>query len=345
MRTRNPIILEYILTKIQDSPQDISTKLVERFSISRQVAQGYLNHLVKTGALENIGEARKPYYKLSHFSETYAVPSKNVSFSYQILEDLKEDEIWANDLKHCFEKLPKNIQQIWNYASTEMINNAIDHSQSARLDIEVVKLKDTHVLRIRDYGIGVFKNIQINKKFIRIEDAIQQLMKGKYTTFPERHSGQGIFFTSRICSHFTIFSGLHGLIRKGQDGIPETVLLPEAVEGTAIELVVLDNSTVKTRDVFNQFVSDLDDYDFSKTILHLSPQEDWVARSQAKKLMDGLEKYETVVLDFKGIQSIGQGFADEVFRVWRKSHKQTQLIPLNTEGFVSQMIQRAIFTP
>jgi hypothetical protein len=27
-----------------------------------------------------------------------------------------------------------------------------------------------------------------------------------------------------------------------------------------------------------------------------------------------------VVLDFKGVQTVGQAFADEVFRVWQKNH-------------------------
>jgi len=43
--------------------------------------------------------------------------------------------------------------------------------------------------------------------------------------------------------------------------------------------------------------------------------EPHVSRSQAKRLLMGLEKFNTIILDFKGVVSVGQAFVDQVFRV------------------------------
>ncbi len=35
------------------------------------------------------------------------------------------------------------------------------------------------------------------------------------------------------------------------------------------------------------------------------------------------ERFQTVVLDFTGVEEIGQDFADEVFRVFQRAHPAT----------------------
>ena len=91
------------------------------------------------------------------------------------------------------EGLPANNIDIWHYCVTEMVNNAIDHSEGSRLTVVV----NTRV-QVLDDGIGIFRKI---KAAFNLEDetqAILELSKGKLTTDPDRHSGQGIFFTSRM---------------------------------------------------------------------------------------------------------------------------------------------------
>jgi hypothetical protein len=53
------------------------------------------------------------------------------------------------------------------------------------------------------------------------------------------------------------------------------------------------------------------------------------------------KKFRTVVLDFEGIEEIGQAFADEVFRVFQNAHKDTQLVPINMTPAVKNMVSRA----
>jgi hypothetical protein len=49
-----------------------------------------------------------------------------------------------------------------------------------------------------------------------------------------------------------------------------------------------------------------------------------------------------VVLDFEGVDLVGQGFADEVFRVWAQQHPDVLLIPTGMNEPVAFMVERAI---
>jgi hypothetical protein len=69
---------------------------------------------------------------------------------------------------------------------------------------------------------------------------------------------------------------------------------------------------------------------------------EFVSRSQAKRLVNGLEKFREVVLDFKGVDLVGQGFADEVFRVWAREHPDVKLIPTDMNDAAAFMVERAI---
>ena len=62
-----------------------------------------------------------------------------------------------------------------------------------------------------------------------------------------------------------------------------------------------------------------------------------MSRSQAKRLVNGLEKFVTVELDFSGIDEIGQGFADELFRVFTNAHPEITLTPVNMCSDVEKM--------
>ena len=48
------------------------------------------------------------------------------------------------------------------------------------------------------------------------------------------------------------------------------------------------------------------------------------------------------MLDFSGVTSIGQAFADEVFRVFRLKHLEVELVPIHASSEVRRMISRAM---
>jgi hypothetical protein len=57
--------------------------------------------------------------------------------------------------------------------------------------------------------------------------------------------------------------------------------------------------------------------------------------------MQRVDRFSKVVLDFEGISSIGQAFADEIFRVFAKEHPAIELITMHAVPGVQQMIRRA----
>jgi len=70
--------------------------------------------------------------------------------------------------------------------------------------------------------------------------------------------------------------------------------------------------------------------------------EKLVSRSQAKRFLDRVDKFKTVIFDFDEVDSIGQAFSDEVFRVFQRRHPDIELLYINTNKNVQKMINRAI---
>jgi hypothetical protein len=86
------------------------------------------------------------------------------------------------------------------------------------------------------------------------------------------------------------------------------------------------------------------EHEFAKTrtVVKLSAiGVEFVSRSEAKRLLHGLERFREVVLDFGGVQMVGQGFADEVFRVWPRDHPDVRLLPVSMNDAVAFMVERA----
>jgi hypothetical protein len=99
------------------------------------------------------------------------------------------------------------------------------------------------------------------------------------------------------------------------------------------------------KEVFDKFSTEVPG-DFDKTIVPvcLANSSDLVSRSQARRVLSGLELFREVILDFKDIEYIGQAFADEIFRVFPNMNPNTSIIAQNANPDVQNMINRAINT-
>jgi len=99
------------------------------------------------------------------------------------------------------------------------------------------------------------------------------------------------------------------------------------------------------RDLFKQYTDAPQSYGFTKTLIPISLLEYddktpvFISRSQARRLMARAENFNVVMLDFSGIDYIGQGFADEIFRVFKTNHPKIGLRPINCNEDIQQMIQ------
>ncbi len=98
-------------------------------------------------------------------------------------------------------------------------------------------------------------------------------------------------------------------------------------------------------DVFARFSSGPEDHRFAKTHVPLKlatfGDETLVSRSSAKRVLSRVDRFEEVFLDFAKVRSIGQGFADEIFRVFANEHPNVRLIAINANEPVTTMIRRA----
>ena len=174
--------------------------------------------------------------------------------------------------------------------------------------------------------------------------AVLELAKGKFTTDPQHHSGEGIFFTSRSFDEFRIISGT--VYFSHDFGDEEDWILGddenEDIRGTAV-VMRLNNHTARTlQGVFDEY-ADVD-FGFTKTVVPVRlaqyGDDKLISRSQAKRLLARVDRFRTVMLDFAGVETIGQAFADEVFRVFVTEHPNIKLIETNTEPEVLAMINR-----
>jgi hypothetical protein len=102
------------------------------------------------------------------------------------------------------------------------------------------------------------------------------------------------------------------------------------------------SSKLALADVFNEYADPDKQPGFYKTTIPVQIMqyqgESLMSRSQAKRLMNRFDRFLEVVLDFSGVDFIGQGFADEIFRVFVQDHPGTRLIPVHCAETVEKMI-------
>jgi len=329
-------IRQFILENVEDHPGDITSVVSVKFGISRQASHRHVHRLVQDGLLFAHGATRDRRYEVKPL----------VEFSIKVpLNGLQEDKVWREYIRSHLENLSTNILQICQYGFTEIVNNAIDHSEGTELVIFLKRTYKIIEMNLIDNGIGIFTKIQ---KELNLDDqlhAILELSKGKLTTDPAHHTGEGIFFTSRMFDEFSILSGKMYFkhFEPDNDWLLENT--NEVHMGTAVQMIISSKSARATKQVFDQFTVE-GDYGFSKThvpvFLARYGDENLISRSQAKRLLARFERFKEIVLNFDNVDSIGQAFADEIFRVFTSQHPTIHLYYVNANKQVEGMIIRAM---
>ncbi|MBK6402623.1 MAG: DUF4325 domain-containing protein [Rhodocyclaceae bacterium] len=331
---------ELIRTVTQDvveHPRDLTRHYSDRFAISRVAANRYIQKLETEGWIARSGPSTHPV-----FSPGF---KRRVSRLYS-LQGLEEHVAWEKDFKPFFALSP-NVQNIASHGFTEILNNAIDHSAGNSVFVWANQDEENFVLIVSDDGIGIFAKIAAAFQLPDMRLALFELSKGKLTTDPSKHTGEGVFFTSRMFDSFEI--GANGLQYNHRDDSPVD-WIQEArgvfAEGTAVFMRMSLKCERTTSDVYQQFTNAPEDFDFSRTVVPMKlakfGDEQLISRSQAKRLIARFDRFRTVILDFDGVQEIGQAFADELFRVYGRSHPGVELLPSNMTPQVERMWLRAI---
>lgn len=334
-RDRSAEIDAALLAEVAAHPNDLTRVVAEAIGVSRQAVASRVRDLLKHGFLAKSGTTR-PTYQLGL--------SRRAHFVYP-LDDLAEDRVWTQDVAPVLQGLPREITDICHFGLTEMVNNAIDHSEGREVAVQVLRDARQVFLGVSDDGIGIFGKIARALDLADQRLALLELSKGKLTTDPRRHSGEGVFFTSRMFDRYQIMSG--GLLFDHDDNEPEDWLfdMDDEAGGTDVFMRIGVDSDRRMADIYAEYSSGPDDYTFARTVVPVRlarvGDENLVSRSQATRLMRRVDGFRVVVLDFAEVERIGQAFADEVFRVFANAHPDIELQSIHATPEVQQMIRRA----
>lgn len=333
------ILLQTISRLKKASVTDVVKNLPK--PLSRQWVSTTLNQLARKGELLRSKSGKYVYYVLPDRADLIA---KKISKRLNN-KNLHEDIIFS-ELKSqtpFMQRVKENINSILEYAFTEMLNNAIEHSISKTINVSFEELNGKIAFEVLDSGIGVFKNIQEKIKLNSESEAIGELLKGKTTTLPHSHTGEGIFFTSKIADNFILDSFSY---RLKIDNIINDVFVEKikSFKGTRVRFELKTNSNKHLNDIFIKYQSEPGSHSFDKTKVHVKLYKAgtiYISRSQARRLMTNLNKFKLIILDFKGIKTVGQAFTDEVFRVFKSNNPQIKIEAINMSETVKFMVDRA----
>lgn len=337
MAKRTNEIKDFILNNVLSHPKNISPVAAEHFGTTRQAISRHIRALIREGFLTFTGNTKAREYKIKNILEE--------SFCIDVNPDLKEDVVWRNKIYPFVKDLKKNVLDICQFGFSEILNNVIDHSGSISVFITVTRTPINIRFTISDAGIGIFNKIQNDFKLDDPRHALLELSKGNLTSAPKRHSGQGIFLTSRMFNYFSIMSGsLYFNIKDDTDGwLIEADEGEKNQEGTYVILTINYNSPKLVQEVIDRHGDD-DSLAITKTHVPIKlvkyKGEQLVSRSQAKRLLVRFNRFREVMLDFKGIESIGPAFADEIFRVYKQDHPNVSIRYVYANPNIVKTIER-----
>ncbi len=331
MRTDKENIRAYLLTQIGRGEKKYASKTVEAFGIAKATVYTYVKELEAEGIIRKTG------------NREYALTETRYSFRYQTADHPDESRLLRRDIAPLMRSLPQNVTDIWDYAVSEMLNNAIDHADAENIRLTVTMDALNTTVSISDDGVGIFRHIhdyvlRETGEDLLPDECASLLLAGKFTTARDRHSGEGIFFTSHMMDRFVIVSGG---TRFERDNFEDVQSWMPDLGGTGV-FMQLSNTTKKTvREIFNRFSSvDEGFYRTQIPMLHMFPSGFPVSRSEARRLGSLIGQFREATLDFTGVRELGQAFAHELFIVWKKDHPDFTLNIENASDDVLGMIRR-----
>lgn len=263
----------------------------------------------------------------------------------------EEDRLWIESVRPWLTRhgIAGEAMKISNYVVTEMLNNVRDHSGSSTVAVYGESNPQSCVLHVVDEGVGVFRRLCDGLSLGGPREAVIEVAKGKRTTDPAQHTGQGIFFSSRLCDWFCLEANGFAVSFESDGRAEPLEFLPLAARpGTTVKVRIARQPRRTLREVFDEYCPQ-PEIDFTRTRIAVRLMADadgsLVSRSQARRLMAGLDQFTQVELDFEGVAEIAQGFADEVFRVWAKTHPSVTLRTVNASEEIGRMLRHVGFNP
>lgn len=309
--------------------------LAAHLGITRQAVSLHLRQLIADGTVFKTGSTRAARYFPGD-----AAPDMRRIRRELVLAGLDESAVYQDlAITLNLSRLPSNVEAILHYAFTEMLNNAIDHSMSDRCTVEFSLDAARITFIVKDAGIGVFHSIAGKFDLPDEHTAMIELIKGKTTTMPEAHSGEGIFFVSRSADRFQLRSHR---IQIEWDRARDDIFVsdPRFTKGTVVRFEIRKDSRTRLENIFAEYAPEKYDFRFEKTrVLVKLLGQDYLSRSEAKRLLHNLDKFSEIELDMRNVSNVGQGFADEIFRVFTAAHPNIIIRAMNASKAVDTMLR------
>lgn len=327
---------KFLLQCISDEEKDFVERTMQKYGVSKSTVYNYLTTLQENGEVERVGG-----------SMPYRVTYQTKRITVDPTRDKSEDRLFARDIAPLLADLPANVQKIWRYAITAMLNNALEHSRASAIICVVSRNRLSTIVGVLDNGTGIFRRIQqdVREKdgdMITSAEAAALLFAGGYTGAPDTHAGEGIFFVSRLMDHFAIRSELQMFTPTGDDEEDTG----DRFRGTAVQMALANDSTRELSDVMEKYVDP--EYGFVRTeipILRFFGGNAPVSRSEARRLGAVLAGFREAELDFTGVDEVGRDFAHEMFAVLAAQYPMLRMTVVNAAANVMATLRRAGYEP
>ena len=309
---------------------DLAGHVAERTGTTRRTANKALRTLVELNWLVREGTPRQPRFRPGML--------RQVVRRYP-LAGLEEDIPWSRDFASFF-TLPANVQRMTQHVFCELVNNAVDHSEGQTVTVSLRQTPNHVQLLVSDDGRGVFDKIH---EAFSLEDprlAMFELSKGKLTSQPQRHTGRGLYFTSKLADIFDLHANDVAFQRRAWDEAGWSPGKAMKRQGTSVYAAISLDTPRTLDDVLKAHSADGNGYAFEHTVVPLrlitSATTSLESRAQARRVAARLNQFRRAEVDFSGVPSIGHGFADELFRVL--AAPESTLIPVNMSPAVAAMV-------
>ena len=336
---KSSIIRTFILDTVSSHPTDIVKAVAQKFAISRQAAARHVKTLVRQGDIETEGNTSGRTYH----------PSKEriAEWAYVIAERPEGEDVWSKDILPLLRSLPDNVRGLWQSCFAKIFSNGLHHSGGTTIRVQVIQKKPQTSMNISDNGMGLFQNITRKLNLDDHQHAALTLSRVNLSTEPDGHAGRDIFLASRMADHFTLISG--NVVFSHQYDMDWDWTLSMADEETpgTIVRITIENKTLRTASQV------LKEYGSAKTEKHVLPKicrpvrlveysaEALFSRTQARRVLTHINRFEFAVLDFLGVDTIGPAFADQIFRVFSSEHPEIRLLHCNANRQIEAVIQAA----
>ncbi len=339
---------EKILELIERQGKTTSREVTGAIGVSRQYVNLVISELVAEEKVIKVGSTRYAFYVSKAYMAEHPEVVPNVFKKQYTNKSLEEHRVFLEieDKLPQLKDLPENVRSIFTFAFSEMFNNAIEHSGSKIISVEVTMRDKLLSFIVNDAGVGVFRNIMKKKNLKSEIEAIQDLLKGKTTTMPKSHSGEGIFFTSKAGDKFALDSFGQMLSIDNLAGDISARAASAIKRGTRVVFKISADSDRHLNDVFKKYtnLNSESDYGFDKTEIRVrlfTSGGVHISRSQARRILEGLDKFKVIMFDYENVPLVGQAFADEIYRVFQERHPDIHLENENMSEGVRFMVERA----